>query len=103
MTVKGKANVSQILELSTAHLPQETVQRIEDGEFPKPAWMKSEYGFLVSVPDEEDIDGNFGAEQMPIGCESMILCLRRAIALDCAFIMFDRDSELVEDLPAFDW
>mgnify|MGYP005855004641 CR=1 FL=1 len=98
---KGAENVLKTLDISIGHLPRATVERIEAGGFPKPPMMDSEYGFLFSVPDGGDVAAH--VSDMAIACDSFVACLQRAADLGCAFLMFDRDSMEIEDLPVFDW
>ena len=93
----GTELVRKVLDISTAHLPEETAQRMEDGEFPKQYSMHNEYGGLVSVPEEDEIT------VANIPCEALCTILRRAVVHGCDWVLFDRDGLPIEDLPVFDW
>lgn len=96
---KGGELVRRHLDLSTAHLPEETAAAIDAGIFPKRPTMASEYGWLFNVPDPADLPET--AKEWP--CEAFRLVMQRAALLGCDFVLFDRDGALVEDLPFYEW
>ena len=44
-------NVRRFYDCSTAHLPEQTVQAIENGLFAKSPSLQNKYGWLFSVPE----------------------------------------------------
>ena len=44
-------NVRRFYDCSTAHLPEQTVQAIENGLFAKSPSLQNEHGWLFSVPE----------------------------------------------------
>lgn len=89
-------NVRKIYEVSTAHIPAEIAEAIDNGIFArKPAMMREE-GWLFSVP--EDLTP-------PEGLNSKAFTRVLALAQDagCDWVLFDRDVPPVDYLPIFDW
>lgn len=54
---------------------------------------KADYGWLVSVPDNEPPDLS----------NDLRLCFALALMLDCDWWVFDCDAELIEGLPTYPW
>lgn len=104
MTAKGLHNVVKVLDASTAHVTREMAAAIDAGTFPKTPIMMGEYGWLFTAPETDNLPEHFkdrgldGAEYEPFR-----LVTQRAAELGCTYIMFDRDADVIEDLPVFDW
>ena len=84
----GANGVASMLDLSTYHMPASS-----------PDWgelrvAEHEHGWVVFVPGREY------AERIPDWAEQVVA---RAIEFDCILINFDRDSEVVEGLPTWEW
>lgn len=94
------STVRSYLELSTAHLTEQTAQRIEDSVeqmlgLPFITYAKGEYGWWVHVPATDP--------ELHMGMTDLLAALQYARSKDCAWIMFDRDVETIEDLPSYEW
>ena len=81
--------IVKMLDLSTGHVSAETAARLDAGNF---GYVKGEYGWIVptlrlsnEVPDD------------------LAKVMAYARDLDCSWIMFDRDADIIPDLPTFDW
>lgn len=81
-----------LLVLSTAHLRQQTCNGWLQAA-PFAAFAKGDYGWFVSVPDDEpeDLPADLGE------------CLALARSLKCDWVMFDRDADALSILPVHDW
>jgi len=92
--------IRSILDLSTAHLPEEFGQTLHelDGVI---ADLKGEYGYLMWVPPDperwawESVDGPAPAEILTVQVYA-----RR---FGCDYVLFDRDGPVNPDLPVWDW
>jgi len=93
----GTNLVRKVLDISIAHLPEATAQRLAGGEFPMSYSMYHNYGGLVSVPEKDEININ------KIPCEALCTILRWAVALECDWVMFDQVGIAVDGLPLFEW
>lgn len=90
-------NVLKLYEVSTGHVPQEIAQAIDGGYFAhKPAMVREE-GWLFSVP-EEDVDRPEG-----LNSKAFDAIMAHARVEGCAWVLFDRDVELVSHHLSFDW
>jgi hypothetical protein len=97
-----KPTISNMLELSTAHLPEEL--RLALGTEPGVMADELTYGWLLYVP--EDIDETI-AEQATDpdakGVPTVVVAIcRYADELDCQYVRFDQDEEPIGDLPTFE-
>ena len=90
-------NVRRFYDCSTAHLPEQTVQAIENGLFARSPSMRNEYGWLFSVPET--------LADMPEGvdCDAFKAVMALAMDAGCDCVLFDRDVPPVPYLEAFDW
>lgn len=90
-------NVRRFYDCSTAHLPEQTVQAIENGLFAKPPSMQNEYGWLFSVPET--------LADMPKGvdCDAFKAVMALAMDAGCDYVLFDRDVPPAPYLEVFDW
>ena len=84
-----------LLELSTAHLPPQLADRLSS--IPGVHACSCVYGWLMWIPDPND-------EPNPAQDDDVLAAIQRyAQALGCSFILFDRDAEIIDDLPHWDW
>lgn len=90
-------NVRKFYDCSTAHLPEQTVQAIENGLFAKSPSMQNEYGWLFSVPET--------LADLPEGVDCDAFKAVMALAMDAGwdYVLFDRDVPQVPYLEVFDW
>ena len=88
--------VRKFLEVSTANVPAEIAEAIDGCYFARKPTMSGEYGWLFHVP--EDLT-------QPEGLNSKAFDNILALAQDagCDYVLFDRDTDVVDWLPTFDW
>lgn len=88
--------ILKMLDLSTSHVSKETAQTLDeapDGTIN--AYQKDEYGWFVWVPPTEWERADQPAD--------LLAAFAYARTQQCDWIMFDRDAEIIDDLPSFDW
>lgn len=88
--------IRTILDLSTAHLSEETCTNLNSYE----GVIASEttHGWLMYVPEDPDglaNEGQWPPELLPI--------VKLARANGCTYILFDADATTTDRLPTFDW
>ena len=84
--------IEAMLVLSTRHLTEQTCNVwLHNAHFA--VFAKGSYGWFVYVTDDEpeDLPADLGA------------CLASARERACAWIVFDRDADVVPTLPVHDW
>ena len=89
----------RMLVLSTAHVTKETALRFQGNwrnELP-PFYAKGEYGWIIPLQS----DGN-GEERWQY-CSDLLMIRRLAEANGCTWVMLDRDADVVDALPSYDW
>ena len=93
-----------MLDISTAHVDALTACKL-DGDFswdtqmnpPVIAYQKEGVGWWLYVPSEP------GNETDPAFPPELRACMELARKHDCDWIMFDKDSPVIDELEAFDW
>jgi len=90
----------RLLDLSTAHLPQEQMQRIIEADT---VVIEREYGALVWVAHSDPAEQD--AALIESGFPDLVTVLRyaREIGEDVYWVQFDRDAEPNPNLPTWDW
>ena len=86
--------IHRMLALCTAHVTTGTAQLLDGDQLDYPVYVKGEYGWILPVlagTHRGDLPGDLGA------------CLDYAEALDCAWVMFDRDVNRIDGLPEYRW
>lgn len=86
--------VRSFLDLSTAHLRQETLANL--ASYDDVVAHKTEYGWLMYASEEADFTegGDWPPELLPI--------VELARAHECTYILFDSDAPETDALPTFD-
>lgn len=82
------------LDISTAHLMQETLNRLN--AINPPYTYKYNEGAFISVPDKTEVS----IISMP---EDLRILLQYAWDNNIEMIRMDRDAEVIENLPVYDW
>jgi hypothetical protein len=85
--------IFRMLDLSTAHVSDETRQRLDDGELIPAGYAKGEYGWFVPVIDNDD-------DHTPPELRAIMEFARKQ---NCQWLMFDRDADQIDGLATFDW
>lgn len=85
--------IQQILDLSTAHIAQSTAEWLGN-ESDLILYPKGEYGWFINTASEE-----FPEDTPP---ELMDL-IQHAKAIDCDWLVLDRDGDILITKPTFDW
>lgn len=84
-----------VLSLSTGHLSEETTRMLDNT--PLNRWPTSggrtEFGYYIHIP--EDLD-----QSLP---HDIRKCSAYGKAHGCEYLFFDRDSDLLADLPVHRW
>jgi hypothetical protein len=86
--------VQKYLDLSTGHVSNDTALWLDSQPSSIIMYPKGEYGWFVYAASEEYDDDT---------PKDLIACIDHAKALDCTWIMFDADGELIEELPEYEW
>jgi hypothetical protein len=94
--VSAVPTIHDLLELSTAHLPAHLADRLS--AVPGINACATVYGWLMWIPDPDD-----DLDAIPGGCDVLVTIQRYAQTLGCGYVLFDRDGDLVDDLPHWDW
>lgn len=96
--------IARMLTISTAHISKETADLLAgDVDFGidvcwgacLSVYNKGDYGWLVFADA-----ANTGHPGMPA---DLAACLRLAQENDCEWLCLDRDGDVVESLPVYDW
>ena len=88
-----------MLGLSTGHVTEATAKMLDNEDLSIVVYPKSEYGWFVHVPTYEP-DFEDCKTDLP---EDLRACLDWARKHNAEWLMFDRDAELDEELPVYDW
>lgn len=90
--------IRKFLDISTSHLKPETLTALTDRPLERLPFSggPTPYGWFAYTHDENCGEGD---ARIP---DEMFACMKHARALDCDYVMFDCDSEVIEGLPVFD-
>lgn len=92
--------ITKCFEISTAHISEETAAKIqhevEPNEMMLSVYEKDGYGWWIYLGN---IDST-SVWRIPDDLWNLI-CL--AIKNGCDWLCLDRDAEIIEELPTFDW
>lgn len=88
--------VRTFLDLSTAHLPEHLCQNL-GGYSSIRAW-ETEYGWFMWAPGDIDDDPDY--DDVP---DEVRAIWRFARAHGCHYVLLDRDAEILDGLPSWDW
>lgn len=85
-----------MLDISTAHVSRETATMLDGAPaIMITAYQKNGYGWFVWVPPAD-----FERTHTPDDLSKVFAYAREQ---KCDWVMFDRDAEIIDDLPSFDW
>ena len=88
-------DTESVLTLNMAHLTMETFNALAEDKTILPSWSNTHgYGVIVRLLDAAD-DPDVPDDLRP--------CLELADDLNCGYIRFDCDGQIVESLPIHDW
>jgi hypothetical protein len=114
-------SIETMMCLSTGHVAKETAEALDRwvgyqgaeeyalADLDVPEWTHSlilyphgEYGWLICIGgdavDHMRSDGAF--DDMP---KDLVDCLTHAHTSGCSWLLLDRDADLTDELPSFDW
>lgn len=95
--------VRRFLDLGTSHLPPEVCHHLDAYEgviaYPKRT-ETDDFGWWMWVPDDPQESAD--AMEDPIPAEVLAVQLY-ARARGCDWVMFDRDSDAIPELPTWEW
>ena len=89
-----KTNERKYLEISTAHLKQKTLEGLNTME--PPYTYEYEEGIFMSVPDKNETN----ISDMP---KDLRILLQYAWINGIDLIRMDRDADVIDDIPVYDW
>ena len=89
-----KTNERKYLEISTAHLKQKTLKGLNAME--PPYTYEYEEGVFISVPAQNETN----ISDMP---KDLRILLQYAWINEINLIRMDRDADIIDDIPAYDW
>lgn len=103
--------ISKILTISTAHISAETERRLRrttsDGlfDFDMPvAYEKGEYGYWIHVPESFPfLEGSDEECDIPCIPEDLWNCMKLAKNEGCSWLCLDRDGDVLDELPEYNW
>ncbi len=90
-----------MLVLSTGHVSMETAELMDNNNISRVVlYNKGDYGWFVYIPDEgidfdELEDGECPAD--------LYRCMKYARDNGCDWLMFDCDTETIDELPVYNW
>ena len=92
--------VNRYLEMSTAHLKEETIGMLKDMDIPY--FVNYEEGVFISVLDLDHIDAQMRKlyDELP---EDLRILQDYARKLGVSLIWLDRDADITEGLPVYEW
>jgi len=100
-------HINKMLEISTAHLPQAFMARLEEtagADYPFSSFL-NEYGsMMLSLPDEQEWP--FFCEVLgdsPLADPRFLVVIDYARNLGCSWLLVDRDVPPLSDLPVYEW
>lgn len=95
---QSKAEIEKILTLSTHNISEGTAEWLDSQLYNKEqvltVYSKKEYGWFVPVYS------SVLEKTIP---EDLMKIAKYALDLGCQWIMFDRDVDVNEELPSFEW
>ena len=89
-----KTNERKYLEISTAHLKQKTFEGLNAME--PPYTYEYEEGVFISVPAQKETN----ISDMP---KDLRILLQYAWINGIDLIRMDRDADVIDDIPVYDW
>lgn len=85
--------IHKFLDLSTGHLPENICAALSS--FAGVVAYETQYGWLMAVPSDPDTDTDTPAEVRVVQ--------KFAREHDCVYVLFDRDAEIIDALPSWEW
>jgi len=86
--------IHAMMVVSTQHVTVEE-RDILDAQ----GYSRGEYGWLIWVGREKD----FPIPEIPRPSEGLRGVIERARAVQCTYVLMDRDADTLPDLPVYDW
>ena len=96
------AHIFKVFETSTGNVSEKAASLFdadpENLQTVKRPYMLSEYGWLFTVPDSDDMDSVY-----VVGCDGFTACIKAAQDAGCNYLLFDNLFEPVDGLTVYDW
>jgi hypothetical protein len=93
-------HIIKTLDISTAHLPDATLQMAEDLALTRNPAMQNEYGMIFHVPSDEG-EALIGTRP-GFNCEALTKIIEFARQQGCKMVMLDRDADTIDELPIYE-
>ena len=98
MTTDPAPRVRHFLDLSTSHLPHDTMQALAGLD--NVVAHQTAYGALLWVPDDPTASAHTMDDPVP---DEVLTVQLYARSLGCDYVLFDRDAEVDDRLPTWPW
>lgn len=85
--------IQKLLDLSTAHITSAAADWLNCNPDNITMYPKAEYGWFIYARSDEYID-------VP---DSIMACIKHAQSLDCDWLVLDRDGDIINELPSYEW
>lgn len=93
-----KNHIHRYLDLSTAHLTQETFDRLHILRYNLGCTIsRHRYGFMMTLPESFDLSVSTD------GFADLAKVFAYARSKDCSLVSFDADGPKIDDLPVYEW
>lgn len=95
--------IKKYLDISTAHLSYETMQKLEKNKLGYPRY-KYKFGFFMYISSKKELCSGIMTEaqysRLP---QDFLDILRYARKKKCTLICIDQDADVSKHLPVYDW
>ena len=101
--------IGKLLTISTAHISRETADLLElavkdDTDLSLPVvFTKGEYGYVVHISEELTGDRNADLNLYSDTPEDLYKCQKLAVENGCDWLVLDRDGDIADGLPVYEW
>lgn len=94
--------IQNMLEVSTANINEDTAKwlvqqakKTEDNKMDLIVYEKGTYGMFIPIYIDM-----FKGKDIP---DQLIFLIGYAVGKGCSWVMIDRDAEVIDELPTYDW
>ena len=86
--------IDRMLTLSTAHICQDTAEKMENHLLDLTIYEKGKYGWIIYV------DPEIAGKKIPQDLSSILKTAEKA---GCTWLCLDCDGEKIKNLPTYEW